>query len=243
MFEEKLSYIQKKYAQQVDDKLKAYECNKDLLDISVVMQIPKKKIYIDTYLITPTMNMNNLKEFLFNYFAKLNDPIQNFNLSSNYLLIIPIGSNIDKEIVPILNKGNLQKEILKYPEIIQQSFDKDLLLRSLIKSKAILMIVGDFSIKSDSPPECVSYNFPGKIAINYFSCNNCGIKCLFLIEILNISYVYSGICQNCREYCHKDHNTGKFLENHEVDWGCCYCSSKGFCKYYKKSISNIKEHN
>jgi len=40
-----------------------------------------------------------------------------------------------------------------------------------------LMVVGDFKIKSDMPPECVSYNFPGKVQIDYFSCAECGIKC------------------------------------------------------------------
>jgi len=47
--------------------------------------------------------------------------------------------------------------------------------------------------------------------------------------MINIKF-FLGICPTCKDNCHKEHYIEKFLENHEVDWGCCYCASKGFCK-------------
>ena len=175
VFEEKIQKIQKIYSETVENQLKKHEINKDLVEISVVIQIPKKKVHIENYLITPTMNMNELKEFVFSYFIKLNDPIQEFNPLTNYLLIIP--PNLDKEIHSIINKNNFLMELHKFHEVIVHNFDEKFLLRSAIKSKVVLLIVGDFKIKSDLPPECISFNFAGKIRLDYFSCNTCSIKC------------------------------------------------------------------
>jgi len=175
VFEEKIQKIQKIYSENVENQIKKHEINKDLLEISVVIQIPKKKVHIENYLITPTMNMNELKEFIFSYFIKLNDPIQEFNPPTNYLVIIP--PNLEKEIHLLINKKNFLKEANKFNEIIVQNFEDKLLLRSAIKSKVVLIIVGDFKIKSDLPPECISFNFKGKIRLDYFSCNTCSIKC------------------------------------------------------------------
>ena len=175
LIQEKINRIQNIFSHNVEDKIKKYECNKDLVDVSVIIQIPKKKIHIENYLITPAMNMNELKEFIVSYFIKLNDSIQEFNPTTNFLLIVP--SVLEKEIGPLLNKNNIMKEISKFQEIIVFPFDQVLLLRSLIKSKVILVIVGDFKLKSDLPPECISYSFQGKHILDYYSCNNCGIKC------------------------------------------------------------------
>jgi len=175
LFEEKIKQIQKQYCQNVELKLKSYQFNEDLVDISVIIQVPRKKVHIENFLINPTMNMLDLMDFLISYFNKLNDPIQEFNPSTNYLIIIPW--NLEKEIPLIFSKNDIFKEISQYQNIVYHNFDEDFMLRSLIKSKVILMVVGDFKIKSDMPPECVSYNFPGKVQIDYFSCAECGIKC------------------------------------------------------------------
>ena len=184
--EEKLKQIQRIYAENVELKLKNFKFNEDLVDISVIIQVPRKKIHIENFLINPTMTMSDLMEFLMSYFNKLNDPIQEFNPSLNYLIIIPW--NLEKEVPLLLAKNDIFKEISKYPEIPFHKFDEDFILRSVIKSKVILLVVGEFKIKSDLPPECVSYNFKGKVQIDYFLCNTCAIKCksFFFIDYFKI---------------------------------------------------------
>lgn len=184
--EEKLKQIQRIYAENVELKLKKFKFNEDLVDISVIIQVPRKKIHIENFLINPTMTTSDLMEFLISYFTKLNDPIQEFNPSLNYLIIIPW--SLEKEVPLILAKNDIFKEISKYPEISFHKFDEDLILRSVIKSKVTLIVVGEFKIKSDLPPECVSYNFKAKVQIDYFLCNTCAIKCKnfsYRCELLN----------------------------------------------------------
>lgn len=208
------------------------EIPRDLADISVNLLIPKRKIRIDGYLIAPVTTSRDLLDFFHAYFAKINDPVTQFQENAGFFVVIP--AKFDKEYASFFgNPAGLWEKVRKSEdfgkEIRKFAFSEEILLRNVVKNRDFLAILGDFLNKSDLPPECVSYNFAGKLVVDYFSCKDCAIKCNFLEIPLKLKEI-QGICASCKDFCHRNHEISPFLQQHEVDWGCCYCSSKGFCK-------------
>jgi hypothetical protein len=50
-----------------------------------------------------------------------------------------------------------------------------------VKAGSFIYIVGEFSVKSDLPPECMTYVFEKEMKLDYFSCETCKINCTLSI--------------------------------------------------------------
>jgi len=50
---------------------------------------------------------------------------------------------------------------------------------NMLEHGDIIVIFGDIKFKNDYPPECITYEFKGNVAWNYYSCTECKIKCNF----------------------------------------------------------------
>ena len=55
----------------------------------------------------------------------------------------------------------------------------------------MIYIFGDMQLKSDLPPECLTYNFVKDKVVDYYTCLGCNVH---------------WICANCKDFCHKGHN-------------------------------------
>ena len=75
---------------------------------------------------------------------------------------------------------------------------------------------GPMKFKSEKPPECmiVGYRKEGAELYNYFSCTDCKIN---------------WVCEQCKDSCHKTHDTLPHLQQHRPNFACCYCVKKGLC--------------
>lgn len=82
---------------------------------------------------------------------------------------------------------------------------------------SVLLWTGPVKLKSDVPLQCfaLTYNKDKKEAVDYFSCQNCGIN---------------WICPSCVKVCHAGHKTAPYLKQHVPNWACCYCTKKNLCK-------------
>jgi hypothetical protein len=97
-----------------------------------------------------------------------------------------------------------------------------------------LTLLGDnvVSFNSDKPLECMTllYDKDPNMTFNYFSCKTCGTNC----KESQIANVNIGICENCRDGCHKGHVLLPHLMNHRPTWACCYCMKKDLCQIANK---------
>lgn len=46
----------------------------------------------------------------------------------------------------------------------------------------VILIFGDFKFANDFPPECITFNFKENALWDYFSCEECNLKCRFLLN-------------------------------------------------------------
>ena len=65
----------------------------------------------------------------------------------------------------------------------------------------------------------VTYTKDGAELYNYFSCKDCKIN---------------WVCEQCKDNCHKAHETLPHLQQHRPNFACCYCVKKGLCQIKHK---------
>ena len=90
--------------------------------------------------------------------------------------------------------------------------------------------------ESDRPQECMTlkYDRDPAATFNYFSCKSCKLNCKLSIGCLVMNRFNIGICESCKEGCHKDHELLPHLLNHRPTWACCYCMKNNLCKIANK---------
>ena len=94
-------------------------------------------------------------------------------------------------------------------------------------STITLQGAGVVTFNSDKPLECMTlyYDKDPNQTFNYFSCKTCSSNCSFFDPLID----FLGICENCRDGCHKGHVLLPHLMNHRPTWACCYCMKKDLC--------------
>jgi hypothetical protein len=94
-------------------------------------------------------------------------------------------------------------------------------------STITLQGTGVVTFNSDKPLECMTlyYDKDPNQTFNYFSCKTCSSNCNFIGSLIG----FIGICENCRDGCHKGHVLLPHLMNHRPTWACCYCMKKDLC--------------
>ena len=242
----------KKDLNQIQDFF--FESLEKQLEITNVFPDNLPKI-INTIIYSNRMKINDfylendkIDEFLVNLQAKTAntaEPIQEINKDSIFIIKNSFFHIEEVEYFLELNKNNENLNILcdslrkidgsqEYIYKNHKNFDF-----KNIDHGDVLTIFGEIKFKNDYAPECITYDFKADVAWDYFSCAECKIKCNCLIlYIYTYIYIYLyiiGICEHCKNYCHRNHTTTLFLSKHKPDWPCCYCFSKGFCKAVNKN--------
>lgn len=180
LFKQKLAEIQRSYAENLEKASILAEKPRELADISVTLLIPKRKARIDSFFIAPAAKTSDLSDFLLQYFAKINDPFTVFCEKTCFFLVIP--AKFEKQLAQFFtNPEILWEKAQEIAEIQRFCLEKEVFLQKVVRNREIVAVFGDFRNKSDLPQECVSYNFTEKRLVDYYSCENCGIKCILLI--------------------------------------------------------------
>lgn len=139
----------------------------------------------------PSMRTSDLKKEIESGLVKIKEPLQYFNETVGYLIVVPMEK---KELCGELLKKQIKIELIKDMDNYVQGFvnlglsvinfgSDDILSKYKIKPNSTLVFVGDYKLKSDSPPECLTYNYKAGTITNYFSCENCNINCKRILMV------------------------------------------------------------
>jgi len=201
----------------------------NMLEIRCTLTIPQKDARIDKFMLNPSQKTNIIKQELTTHFLKLNNPIQTFDDTSVHVVVIPPERYVECNSL-ISEKPNITslESVLMYLKSVDQKYNlpafkvnsEELLAKQKIPQNSVLLLYGVFTLKSEAPTECMTYDYKNGVTMNYFSCDNCKIN---------------WICSNCADHCHKGHSLLPYLTGHKTTWACCYCVSKGFCKALNKN--------
>lgn len=116
----------------------------------------------------------------------MNEPVTHFNNDMGYFIVIPsalkevYSSDLYKTV-----KIETYKDLDDYLKTFEGKKDisiiegksKDLLFAHKVKQGSLLLYVGDYKLKKDCPPECLTYKYEKGKVTNYYSCENCGYNC------------------------------------------------------------------
>lgn len=205
----------------------------NMLDVSCDVLLPQNQITLKNIVLKPSMRGSDLQKQIQGGLAKAKEQVQHFNEEMGYILIVPPElrekhSEVLKKQIKIELFKDLDNYLLELGALGINNFEAtapDVLAKHKIKQQSLLIYVGDYKLKSESPPECLTYNYVNGTVTNYFSCENCGINCKEYI-----SFLILGICQTCADYCHKGHTILPYLQNKVTTWACCYCVKNQKCK-------------
>ena len=85
---------------------------------------------------------------------------------------------------------------------------EDLFLSLEIVSGETIYLVGNLSLKSEQPKNCITYQYKEGIVVDYFTCTTCN---------------KNWVCSECIKNCHVGHQSNIFKKDHKTTWACCYC--------------------
>lgn len=172
-----------------NDKLKQHLTNTiptpHMLDIVCTIHLPQKNISLNNIYIQPFQKFSSIKDVIINELRKANHLISYLNDTSGYIVILP---SEKAELSNNLTGANANLEYYKDLDIYiskAQGFGLDcvkinstnVIASHKIHPYSTLIYVGDFKLKEDIPPECITYDYkPGQM-MNYFSCENCNTNC------------------------------------------------------------------
>ncbi|EWS74941.1 zinc finger, C3HC4 type (RING finger) protein (macronuclear) [Tetrahymena thermophila SB210] len=221
--------IQNHLIENLNKYLKTSLPKPDILDLRVKLIIPKKNLYLESFILKPYDQISDFKQTLIQIFKKNNDPIdeQKLDLSKIFVICLPLAADNEEQINKI-SKENFKDE-QNLIQFVQQSgitaqvrnlTSQEAFVQLQIQQGSTIIIQGNIPSNSDKPPTCLTYKFQQNTTVDYYTCVQCNLN---------------WICQSCAFFCHKEHNTVIQIKNHLASWACCYCVTKNKCKALNKN--------
>jgi hypothetical protein len=151
-----------------------------LLSVKTKILIERKNITIDHISFSPTDTTDKLYEIVKNYFINLGDEI-NFDESvSNFFII---RKEIKLDINSEINQNETEIPIKKGIKFLSTG---------LIHGD-IIYLKQSFSLKSEAPKSCLTYQFEDKnmnSIVNYFSCESCKLNCKYMVNFFIKLFIF-----------------------------------------------------
>lgn len=184
------SIIKSDYIEMFEKQLENITFDDFQNETTVNIFIPQKKIFIENYLIPFSMNIERLKEFIFSFCAKRNDPIILFE-DKNVILHFTEnlkGRQLMERLSNETKVDKIKKECLLMGDTMLTLSDKLFLNKLIFNKKFMITIFGDIQFKSDQPAACINYDVKESIIIDYFRCNDCNLNCMTNVKpLFNLS--------------------------------------------------------
>lgn len=140
-----------------------------LLSVKTKIFIERKNITIDHITFSPIDATDKIYDIVRNYFTNLGDEINFDDSICNFFIIRKeINCDINSEI----NHNQIEIPIKKGIKI----------LSSGLTHGDVIYLKDNFSLKSEAPKSCLTYQFEEKhmnTIVNYFSCENCKLNCKY----------------------------------------------------------------
>ncbi|KAL4468182.1 hypothetical protein ABPG72_017163 [Tetrahymena utriculariae] len=227
--EQEKNEIQKHLIENLNKYLKTSLPKPDILDLRVKLIIPKKNLYLESFILKPYDQVSDFKQKLIQIFQKNNNPIdeQKLDLNQIFVISLPLKADNEEQINKISKESFFTEQNLI--QFIQQNgieaqvrslTSKQAFVQLQIQQGSTLIIQGTIPSNSDKPPTCLTYKFQQNTTVDYYTCVQCNLN---------------WICQSCAFFCHKEHNTVIQIKNHLASWACCYCVTKNKCKALNKN--------
>lgn len=179
-----LFQIQNFFVESLESELEKYESKilPDNLPKTINAAFPLTKLKLNGI----TIENNTTKHFLGKIKESaiiFGEPIKEMDLLSLFLVKVDFFHN--EEVKYLLNLYNdlekndiLKKELLNIPEV--EAFvvgDKEKINWKTLEHGDTIIIFGEVKFANDYPPECITFNFNKESICDYFSCEDCKIKC------------------------------------------------------------------
>ena len=202
LIDEQLVLVNKFYLDSLEKSLRNQAPNPDLLEMRLALSVPSKKIRIDPFLAKPNDPVSNLKDFLYEYSLKTDNPLVDFDDPNITIVAVPLGhielhNHINDTFKVNPNPGD---DLLKLKAKLDEektfycSLKTPLLFANLhLNQGTVLYILGNVKARSDLPAECMTYSYVNGMTMDYYFCAKCNINCIsifltFNLEI-NIGYI------------------------------------------------------
>ncbi|KAL4481459.1 hypothetical protein ABPG74_007548 [Tetrahymena malaccensis] len=227
--EQEKSEIQNHLIESLNNYLKTSLPKPDILDLRVKLVIPKKNLYLESFILKPYDQIQNFKQTLIQIFKKNNDPIdeQKLDLNQVFIISLPLAADNEEQINKLSKESfNSEQNLIQFIQQngiaaqIRNLTSQQAFVQLQIQQGSTLIIQGTIPSNSDKPPTCLTYKFQQNTTVDYYTCVQCNLN---------------WICQSCAFFCHKDHNTVIQIKNHLASWACCYCVTKNKCKALNKN--------
>lgn len=172
--------ITKDYFEMFEKQLESITFDDFQNETTVNIFIPQKKIFIENYLIPFSMNIQRLKEFVFSFCEKRNDPIIFFNDKEVILHLIEglKGRQLMEKLSNETGIERIRMECKSMNEMLLTFEDKLFLNKLIFNKKCMITIFGNIKFRSDQPIACINYDFKEIIIIDYYRCNDCNLNCI-----------------------------------------------------------------
>ncbi|KAM3135259.1 hypothetical protein pb186bvf_012724 [Paramecium bursaria] len=201
------------YVNQILSNLQKLDSDQGQIDIMASIVIPQKNIQFN-YQFKVNQRASTIKQIIIDFTTKQKNPFTKIG-KLDCIVSKPEDFGL---ISDLIIRGDIKTLELQYKI---RSLDLENYIPGLgIGQGSMIYIFGDMQLKSDLPPECLTYNFVKDKVVDYYTCTGCNVH---------------WICANCKDFCHKGHNLQIYKSQMVASWACCYCVSKGFCKALNKN--------
>lgn len=157
------------------------------LEMQCDIVLPQRSITLKNVFLKPSMKVGDIRQEIKTGLIKLDEPLSSFNDAVGYLIIIPPEK---RQILSHLINKSVHIEVYKDLDNYLQNFDdydvpivevtsESMLGGFKLKPNSAIIYVGDFKLKRDNPPYCLTYDYKPGTVMDYFTCTQCGINCKF----------------------------------------------------------------
>ncbi|XP_033634475.1 uncharacterized protein LOC117295818 [Asterias rubens] len=190
-----------------------------LLPVAISVRLQDKNIVLQDVKLKPHSSLSDIKEAIISKMEARGDPvISSLDDQVQYILLGPFekGRVISNEFVQELSLAEAERSdaIRLLPVGCHPVLD------FAVKPGSEVVLVGPVKLESEMPKQCFASTFDKdkRLSMDYFTCKDCA---------------FNWVCQYCKDYCHKDHQTVPYILGHQPTWACCYCPRKKKCQLGK----------